>query len=152
FVSNAQVSTWDIQRLAARIYPYIDAELFLRWSESELAEAVDRVLSAMADLGLIEAEPAIEGWMRAPPASAQAMQLALLSQRTVQTIERYYIVVAQLVQAGSNAVTPARLEERCQLTAQRMTLLYGFNSPEFFDRTLFADFISLLRARGVIRT
>jgi glycerol-3-phosphate O-acyltransferase len=36
FVSNAQVSTWDIQRLARRIYPYIAAELFLRWSESEL--------------------------------------------------------------------------------------------------------------------
>ena len=32
-----------------------------------------------------------------------------------------------------------------------MTMLYGFNSPEFFDRTLFENFIDLLRARGVIR-
>jgi glycerol-3-phosphate O-acyltransferase len=32
-----------------------------------------------------------------------------------------------------------------------MTLLYGFNSPEFFDRTLFENFIDLLRSRGVIR-
>ena len=29
------------------------------------------------------------------------------------------------------------LEQRCQLMAQRMTMLYGFNSPEFFDRSLF---------------
>ena len=35
--------------------------------------------------------------------------------------------------------------------AQRMTLLYGLNSPEFFDRALFGNFIDLLRARGVIR-
>ena len=35
--------------------------------------------------------------------------------------------------------------------AQRMTMLYGFNSPEFFDRTMFENFIDLLRARGVIR-
>jgi glycerol-3-phosphate O-acyltransferase len=32
-----------------------------------------------------------------------------------------------------------------------MTMLYGFNSPEFFDRTMFAHFIDLLRARGVIQ-
>ena len=32
-----------------------------------------------------------------------------------------------------------------------MTQLYGFNSPEFFDRTMFANFIALLRTRGVIR-
>jgi glycerol-3-phosphate O-acyltransferase len=32
-----------------------------------------------------------------------------------------------------------------------MTMLYGFNSPEFFDRTMFENFIDLLRARGVIR-
>jgi glycerol-3-phosphate O-acyltransferase len=30
-------------------------------------------------------------------------------------------------------------------------MLYGFNSPEFFDRTLFGNFIDLLRARGVLR-
>ena len=35
------VRTEDIQRLAWRIYPYIAAELFLRWSESELAGVVD---------------------------------------------------------------------------------------------------------------
>ena len=33
--------------------------------------------------------------------------------------------------------------------AQRMTMLYGFNSPEFFDRRLFENFIDLLHARGV---
>ena len=32
-----------------------------------------------------------------------------------------------------------------------MTVLYGFNSPEFFDRSLFENFIDLLRARGVVR-
>jgi hypothetical protein len=36
--------------------------------------------------------------------------------------------------------------------AQRMTMLYGFNSPEFFDPSLFENFIDLLRARGVVRT
>jgi len=151
FVSNAQVSGWDIRRLAGRIYPYIAQELFLRWGEQELPQVVDGVLAAMARLGLIEPEPSVDGWSRAPPASVQAMQLSLLAQATVQTIERYYMVVAQLVSAGSGTLDQATLEERCQLTAQRMSLLYGLNSPEFFDRSMFANFIGLLRERGVLR-
>src|SRR5215469_15561751 len=151
FVSNARVSTPDIQRLAWRIYPYIAAELFLRWSEAELPAVVDAILACLGAQGLIEPDPLIGGWQRPPPASAQAMQLALLAQATLQTIERYYMVVAQLVLAGSGELTQQTLEERCQQTAQRMSLLYGLNSPEFFDRTMFANFIALLRTRGVIR-
>jgi glycerol-3-phosphate O-acyltransferase len=109
------------------------------------------MLGCLATHGLIEPDPAISGWQRPPPASAHAMQLSLLAQATLQTIERYYMVVAQLVLAGSGAITQVTLEERCQQAAQRMTLLYGLNSPEFFDRTMFANFIALLRTRGVIR-
>ena len=80
------------------------------------------------------------------------MQLSLLAQTTIQTIERYYLAIALLVRAGSGEITQKLLEERCQLMAQRITLLYGFNSPEFFDPSLFENFIDLLRARGVVRT
>ena len=152
FVSNAQVSTGDLQRLAKRIYPYIAAELFLRWGESELAQVVEGMLAALAASGLIEPEPAVDGWCRAAPGiRRRPCSCRCWRRRRVQTIERYYMVVAQLVQAGSGTLTQATLEERCQLTAQRMTLLYGLNSPEFFDRTMFGNFIGLLRERGVIR-
>ncbi|HEY4750375.1 MAG TPA: glycerol-3-phosphate 1-O-acyltransferase PlsB [Steroidobacteraceae bacterium] len=150
FVSNARVATLDIQRLGARIYPYIAAELFLRWSEEELPAAIEGVLAGLAAQGLITAESA-GLWRRPPPDSLEAMQLALLAQATIQTIERYYMAVAQLVRAGSGEITQQTLEERCQQTAQRMTLLYGLNSPEFFDRAMFANFIALLRTRAVIR-
>ena len=78
------------------------------------------------------------------------MQLSILAQATLQTIERYYLAIALLVEAGSGAISQSTLEERCQLAAQRIALLYGLNSPEFFDRPLFASFIDLLRERGVI--
>jgi glycerol-3-phosphate O-acyltransferase len=151
FDSNASMRTEDIQRLAWRIYPYIASELFLRWSESELPAVVEGVLAALAQHGLIEAAESGAEWRRPPPNSAQAVQLSLLAQATIQTIERYYLAVALLLQAGNGEITQSALEERCQLMGQRMTMLYGINSPEFFDRTLFKNFIDLLRARGVIR-
>jgi len=151
FSSNARVLTEDIQRLAWRIYPYIAAELFLRWDESEVPEVVNGVLAGLERHGLIECNPERTEWRRPPPNSAQAVQLSLLAQATIQTIERYYLAIAQLVKAGSGQITQAALEERCQLTAQRMAFLYGLNSPEFFDRAMFSNFIDLLRRRNVIR-
>jgi glycerol-3-phosphate O-acyltransferase len=151
FDSNASMRTEDIQRLAWRIYPYIASELFLRWSESELPAVVESVLAALAQHGLIEAVEDGSVWRRPPPNSTRAVQLSLLAQATIQTIERYYLAVALLLQAGSGEITQSALEERCQLMGQRMTMLYGINSPEFFDRTLFKHFIDLLRTRGVIR-
>jgi glycerol-3-phosphate O-acyltransferase len=88
---------------------------------------------------------------RPGPDSIAAMQLSLLAQTTVATIERYYLAIALLIGAGSGQISQQTLEERCQLMARRMTALYGFNSPEFFDRSLFENFIDLLRARGVVR-
>ena len=151
FLSNAEVTHEDMQRLGGRIYPYIAEELFLRWNEAELPDVVASILAELARHGLIERHAARGVWRRPPPSSAQAMQLSILAQATLQTIERYYLAIALLLQAGSGTITQATLEERCQLAAQRIALLYGLNSPEFFDRSLFANFIDLLRRRGVIR-
>jgi glycerol-3-phosphate O-acyltransferase len=151
FLGNSTMRSTDIHRLAWRIYPYIASELFLRWREDEIAAVVDALLGALASYGLLEASADGISWRRPPPSSAEAVQLSLLARATLQTIERYYLTIALLLRAGSGEITQSVLEERCQLMAQRMTLLYGFNSPEFFDRSLFANFIDLLRERGVIR-
>jgi glycerol-3-phosphate O-acyltransferase len=152
FIGNAVVSTKDIQRLAWRVYPYVAEELFLRWREEELTEVVSRTLDTFADLGLLERVDGAAAWRRPPPNSPRAAQLSLLAQSTVQTIERYYLAIATLTHAGSGMLTAKALAERCELTAQRITMLYGFNSPEFSDRALFDQFIALLLARRVIRT
>ena len=152
FSSNAEVRHDDIQRLAWRIYPYIAAELFLAWSEDELPAVVDGMLDCMRQHGLIQSDVTGTVWRRPPPSSGEAMQLSVLAQATIQTIERYYLVIAQLVAAGSGEITQSVLEQRCQLNAQRIAMLYGLNSPEFFDRTLFENFIDLLRRRDVIRS
>jgi glycerol-3-phosphate O-acyltransferase len=150
FLSNSRMRTVDLQRMVWRVYPYIKAELAIRWTEEEMAGVVDRLLAAMARLRLLESDEDASEWRRPPPASVEAFQLSLLAEATIQTIERYYLVVALLLQAGSGIMSQEALEERCHLTAQRMSVLYGLNSPEFFDKTLFRHFIELLRRRNVI--
>jgi glycerol-3-phosphate O-acyltransferase len=151
FLSNPSLRSADLQRLAWRIYPYIAAELYLRWEEGELEAVVQGYLRAMSVAGLLHEGETAGAWEPAPAASGEAMQLSLLAQPTLQTIERYYLAIALLLRAGSGQLSQVELEKRCQEMAQRMVTLYGFYSPEFFDRSLFEGFLSLLRRRGVIR-
>ena len=150
FVSNSSMRTLDIQRLTWRVYPYIAQELSLRWDEDEVGAVLDALLDGFEGLGLLSVDIGRSEWRRPPATTVEAMRLALLATATIQTIERYYLAIALLLQAGSGAIVQEALEDRCHLMAQRMSLLYGLNSPEFFDKRLFRDFLDLLRTRGVI--
>jgi glycerol-3-phosphate O-acyltransferase len=150
FLNNRTMSTGDIQRLMWRIYPYARDELFLRWEENEIGEVVVATLEDLANHGLLERMENEDEWRRPPTDSFEAVQLSVLAQTTVQMIERYYLVISVLLKAGSGRLTQAVLESQCQLMAQRISILHELNAPEFFDKTLFANFIDLLRERNVI--
>ena len=151
FLNNAAMRAEDIHRLAWRVYPYVRQELALRWREEEIAGVVDAVLAALAQYRLLERSEDGKVWRRPPTGTAEAVQLSHLAQATLQTIERYYLAIALLLRAGRGELTPEDLERRCAAMAQRMSLLYGLNSPEFFDRSMFRSFIDLLRRRNVIQ-
>jgi glycerol-3-phosphate O-acyltransferase len=151
FLNNSAMRHEDIQRLLWRVYPYVRAELCLRWREEELPGVVDGVLAALARRGLLERDGEGSVWRRTTTGSAEAVRLSVLAQATIQTVERYYLAIALLLRSGRSTLTPDALEQRCVAMAQRMSMLYGLAAPEFFDKAMFRDFIDLLRQRGVIR-
>lgn len=151
FLNNAAMRTDDILRLAWRIYPYVADELFLRWREDEVAAVVHRILAVFQQQSLLDRNADGTEWHRRPPMAEEAMQLSVLAQATIPIVERYYLVVALLAQAGSGALSQETLVKRCQLLAQRISMLYELNAPEFFDPALFSSFVDLLRRRGVLQ-
>jgi glycerol-3-phosphate O-acyltransferase len=151
FLNNAAMRAEDIQRLAWRVYPYVRQELWLRWREDEVPAVVEGVLEALSRQRLLERSEDGRVWRRPPTGTVEAVQLSHLAQATVQTLERYYLAIALLLRAGRGELTADGLEERCTAMAQRISLLYGLNAPEFFDRSMFRSFIDLLRRRNVIQ-
>lgn len=151
FLGNASMSTGDIHRLVWRVYPYISSELSLRWDESEVAAVTDKLLDTFAGLNMLQTNVDRTQWHRPASTSPDAIRLPILAEATLETIERYYLAIALLLQSGSGSITQEALQERCHLMAQRMSVLYGLDSPEFFDKNLFRNFIDLLRRRNVIQ-
>lgn len=150
FLNNREMRTEDVQRLMWRVYPYVRDELFLRWNESEMSAVVRESLQGLCEHRLLESLEQGAVWRRPSIGSVEAVQLSVLAEVTVQIIERYYLVVAVLLKSGSGVIDQAALETQCELMAQRMSLLYELNSPEFFDKSLFKNLIDLLRARHVL--
>jgi glycerol-3-phosphate O-acyltransferase len=60
------------------------------------------------------------------------------------------MIFALLAEHGSNTLSREHLEESCYLMAQRLSLMYEINSPDFFDKKLIANFINSLIKLGYV--
>lgn len=152
FVANRRrrLSEEQLQLMVATIYPYLETELHIARTEP-LPTFVDRWLDHLTSAGLLHRFDDGETAYAAPDANGiDNQRLGLLGQVIMQTLERFYIVIALLIKAGPRTVTRDALEQQCQSVAERMSRLYGLNAPEFFDAKLLRNFVDSLLFQGVV--
>ena len=152
FLNNSRLKITRLIELVRLVYPYVQSELFLRWPDDKLGPAVERAVDVLVRNGLLRYENEGTEVARPEPGSLASQQLRILANAMVQTLERYYMTIALLLKNGSGSITRRELENQCHLMAQRMSMLFELNSPEFFDRVLFKNFIDLLCKRKVLET
>ncbi|HET7267270.1 MAG TPA: glycerol-3-phosphate 1-O-acyltransferase PlsB [Oleiagrimonas sp.] len=150
FLNNRRMSRASILRLGRIIYPFIQSELFLRWTEAEFVDVLSDTLDFFVRRGLLDARSEGRVLERGPGQDDGAFQLKTVARTLMQAFERYYIVIATLVGHEAGTLSASELEKACTLTAQRVSLLHELSAPEFFDKALFRGFIHKLRQRRVI--
>ncbi|MDC7824200.1 glycerol-3-phosphate 1-O-acyltransferase PlsB [Pseudomonas sp. BLCC-B13] len=149
FLSSSRMSREQILRYCSALYPYLQSELFIRFTQEELEGVVDQWLEAFVEQGLLRRED--DMFIRPAPSSRQFVLLTLLARAIVQTLQRFYMATALLLNAGQYALSAEELENLCVVMAQRLSILHGLNAPEFFDKSLFRHFIQTLLDQGVLR-
>lgn len=150
FQNNSSLERERLVFLARSIYPYIQSELFLRWHPENVDTVINEWVERLVAEGMLVAEGSL--LYRPGPGTGDAVRLSILSHGIIQTLQRYYLSIAILRKFGSNAITAEELEEQSSLLAERVSVLFGLNAPEFFDKTLFRNFITNLRQNGILRT
>lgn len=140
-----------IEFLAGVAYPYLKSELFLKYHQDDIAGVVNQWIDVLISRGLLFEEE--DDRISRPDEGTDAMlRLRILSRFIIQTLERYHIAIGILRKYGSGKITASELEEQSTLLAERMSILFGLNAPEFFDKTLFRSFIANMQHNGVITT
>ena len=148
---NGKISHTDLINVIRTLYPFLKAELFLKWQDEELKEQICQYVQALADANLISIDD--QGTLYSPaPNSEDHNQLVVLAAPVMQSIERYYMTLALITQRGSGNISTKQVEDLSHLLGQRLSVLYEFNSPEFFDKALFQSFIRVLTQQGYIST
>jgi glycerol-3-phosphate O-acyltransferase len=147
FQHNRRMARSTLQRLGRNLYPFLQTELFLPWSEDGFAERIDRTIAVFVREGLLEEVSVEDGGILARNAgqSDEVFRLRALGHPLQQAFERYYIAISVLAKNGPGTLGAGELEGLCQLAAQRLSLLYAEAAPEFFDKALFRGFIQKLR-------
>lgn len=133
--------------MTVQIDAYVQPELFIAGTEQERTKLAERYLDALTTQGIIDYE---DGCYAATEDRHLRVHFTAIRRMMQPTLERYYLTLSTLVAYGAHQLSPQSLETHAQEMAQRMAVLHGLNTPEFFDRNLFRRFIQSLREHSLI--
>jgi glycerol-3-phosphate O-acyltransferase len=151
FIQGRELEHAELQRLVKLIFPFMRKELCLPWGDDEIDGITSTAIDALVAEGLLTSLKRGKILKRPPAGSAPAYQLLMLGQSIVPMIQRFYLAIAILVQHGSGSLSRSELEQKCELSAERLSMIYGLHSPDFFNRSLFHDYIRMLLDLDVLR-
>lgn len=149
FLNNSRMTRDQIRRLVVALYPYLQGELFMHWSEEQLPGVISDWIDGLIDQNLLREEN--QQIHRPDPSSGEFVLLSLLARSILQMLERFYMAAALLLNNPNGSLSAESLETLCTVMAQRLSILHGLNAPEFFDKTLFRQFIERLVGMQVLQ-
>ncbi|MBN6077778.1 glycerol-3-phosphate 1-O-acyltransferase PlsB [Aggregatibacter actinomycetemcomitans] len=124
-----------------KIYPFLRSELFLHFTQEQLAERVEQIIAELQRQNIIKCS---ENMLAINKPNIRMLQLWSAGVREI--LQRYYITVNLL--QNNPLISRADLEKESQSVAQRLSVLHGINAPEFFDKAVFSAFTNSLKEQG----
>ncbi|GAL05701.1 glycerol-3-phosphate acyltransferase [Photobacterium aphoticum] len=142
-ICHERLSIDDIVSQIRRLYPFLQAELFLRYSTEELADVIEAQVNELARQRLVQRDGDVVSLN-----NARIGPLHLLARTITETLQRYAITLTLL--NSEPELMKSDLEQQSQMLAQRLSRLHGINAPEFFDKGVFAILVNTLRKEGYL--
>lgn len=142
-VQHQSLSKDNIYEQVQLLYPFLKAELFLRFEKDELNTVIDSIIKELVRQRLLLSDGDIISMN-----NARIGPLQLLARTITETLQRYTITLTLL--HAEPQMMKSDLEQQSQMMAQRLSRLHGINAPEFFDKGVFAILVKTLRKEGYL--
>ena len=148
-LSRREVTPERVGEFAEGGLPFLRAELTLRHSIAEAVVESQRLLELFVELKWTRALDG--GAVRAADRySPEHAGLELLARSLRHLLRRNYLTIALLTRFARDGLPRKRLEELMQLLTQRLSLLFEFAPPDFYERSTFASYIETLIETGLV--
>ncbi|MFO8044976.1 MAG: glycerol-3-phosphate 1-O-acyltransferase PlsB [Halomonas sp.] len=135
----------DLEALLAPGWPILARELMVE-PLSSLRVALFAMLEVLTEMGLLAHDET--GWQRRVEPLDAGECLDQLGQLMQPSLERGYLLLTVLLDAGPGKLTPVALADQGRQLAERLALLSGRDAPEFFDTRLFVSLVESLEQEG----
>lgn len=141
---NGRMYRDKLDHIAGLLYPFLQAEYFLKHAQRNITDTISDVLDILTAEGVVVELG--EGVISAPQTNSIAyQQLVVLASPAQQSLERYFMALTLLSEQGSHRLTTEQVVNLCHVLGQRVSLLYGDDLPDMFDKALFTSFIDTLK-------
>jgi len=156
---NGNITLDNIKRIVGIMYPFLQAELFLKYPGRTLDETLTEHINTLIEEHIIvEKDPdlahqpeRVRVLSTPEPNTRSYQQLSVLANSVEQSLERYFMILALLSQQGSGKLSKEQVIDLGYLLGQRLSVIYEDDMPDFFDRALFSSFLDALERLGYIR-
>jgi len=145
FLSNESLTKKQVVHWFKLVYPFLKSELSMSWSNRQVSLAATKVIDCLVELQVLKQSG---DFLTVEAKDQHAM--GTLSGGVLLNLERFYLTVVLLQDEGKGVFTRLELEKRCGKTAEKLSVLKGLNSPEFFDKASFKGFIEMLFDQQII--
>ncbi len=140
---NGRIKTEELYEVGELLYPFLQAELFLKYAKRNIKMRLEQALSVLIETGVVE--DLGDGVIASPDGNSEAYQkLIVLASPAQQSLERYFMALTLLAEQGSGELTSEQAVNLCYLVGQRISVLYADDLPDVFDKALFASFFAAL--------
>ncbi|VFP85855.1 glycerol-3-phosphate 1-O-acyltransferase PlsB [Candidatus Erwinia haradaeae] len=143
-IKNRKVDFIELHYQVSMIYPILEHELFLHWSQDELSGLLDSLVSEMERQGLLKKE---KNYISLKEDFFYILQL--LAAGAQEALQRYTIIFAILI--ANPTITRKMISDKSYIIAQRLSVLYGTHVLEFFDKTMLNTLIFTIRNKGYMQ-
>ena len=135
-----ELSEEEILRLTNLVYPFLQSDFYLPWTNEQVGKVVVNNLKILIELGLVVKKD--KGLLTKPEKdSKEYRDFLALSNISEPSIKRFYIVMSTLWKEETDIL---ELQDRCEAIANKLQEIEGWLYTEFSDASKFKSFITKL--------
>ena len=135
-----ELSEKEILRLTNLVYPFLQSDLYLPWTNEQVGKVVVNNLKILIELGLVVKKD--KSLLTKPEKdSKEYRDFLALSNISEPSIKRFYIVMSTLWREETDIL---ELQDRCETIADKLQEIEGWLYTEFSDASKFKSFITKL--------
>ena len=142
-----ELSEKEILRLTNLVYPFLQSDFYLPWSNEQIDKVVLNNLKVLIKLGLIVKKD--KDLLTKPEKdSKEYRDFLALSNISEPSIKRFYIVMSTL---WKEEIDILELQDKCEAIANKLQEIEGWLYTEFSDAAKFKSFITKLLEDSYIK-